>query len=104
MIALTTSLAFVVMAMQAAAANVPRQQFVACIKQSVEKAKSDKILPDAFAAFARSNCAGQFEAFKQGLVSFDVKNGVARKRAEADAELQIDDYLIGAAEKLAPDS
>ena len=36
--------------------------------------------------------------------SRSLKNGVSRKRAEADAELQIEDYLIGASEKLAPGS
>ena len=89
--------------MQAAAAG-SRQQFVACLKQAVEQANSGKMKPENFGAFARQNCAAQIGSFKQGLVSFDVKNGVARKRAESDADLQIDDYLVGASEKLHPDS
>jgi len=86
--------------MQAAAAAGPRQQFVACLKLTVDKANGDKLKPDAFGNFARQNCAAQISAFKQGLVSFDVKQGVARKRAEADAEVQIDDYVVGASEKV----
>jgi len=104
MIAIAAMMIFSAASMQAAAAALPRQQFVACLKQSVEKAKSDKMKPEGFGTFARQNCAAQLSSFKQGLVSFDVKNGVGRKRAESDAELQIEDYLVGASEKLHPDS
>jgi hypothetical protein len=30
------------------------------------------------------------------------QNGVARKRTESDAELQVEDYLVGASEKIDP--
>jgi hypothetical protein len=103
MIAIAAAMIFAATSMQAAAAG-QRQDFVACLKQAVEKANGDKLKPEAFAAFARQNCATQIGSFKQGLVSFDVKNGVARKRAESDAELQIEDYLVGASEKVHPDS
>lgn len=104
MIAIAASVFLIAMSMQAAAASAPRQQFVACLKQSVDKARADKVAPSGFGAFARQSCAAQVSGFKQGLVSFDVKNGVSRKRAEADAELQIDDYMVGASEKLDPGS
>jgi len=104
MIAIAATMVLAIASMQAAAASQTRQQFVACLKQSVEKAQADKMKPDAFGAFARQNCAAQINSFKQGLVSFDVKAGTARKRAESDADLQIDDYLVGASEKLHPDS
>ncbi len=100
----TATIALIALAVQAAAAAAPRQQMVACLKQTVEKAKSDKLKPDAFTALARSKCAAQLDAFKQSLVNFDVKNGVAQNRAEEDAELQIEDYLAGAAEKIGSDS
>jgi len=102
MIAIAT-MVLMVASMQAAAA-APRQEFVACLKQTVEKANAGKMKPENFGAFARQSCAAQIGSFKQGLVSFDVKNGVGRKRAEADAELQIEDYLVGASEKIHPDS
>ena len=104
MIAIATSVLIASMAMQASAAPAQRQQFVACLKQAVEKASAGKMKPENFGAFARLSCAAQLGAFKQGLVSFDVKAGVARKRAESDAELQIEDYLIGSSEKLDPGS
>ena len=84
------------------AAPAQRQQFIACLRQAVEKANSNKLKPDAFEAFARQTCAEQITSFRQGLVSFDVKAGGPRKRAESDADLQIEDYLVGASEKLDP--
>ena len=102
MIAIAT-MAFLAASMQASAAAGPRQQFVACLKQTVEKANAGKMKPENFSAFARTTCAAQIGSFKQGLVSFDVKNGVARKRAEADAELQVEDYMVGASEKIHPE-
>lgn len=102
MIAIAASILVASMAVQASAASGQRQQFVACLKQAVEKANSGKMKPENFGAFARLNCADQLGAFKQGLVSFDLKNGVGRKRAESDAELQVEDYLVGASEKIDP--
>ena len=98
------AMTFLAASMQASAAAAPRQQFVACLKQTVEKANAGKMKAENFGAFARLNCAAQIGSFKQGLVSFDVKNGVGRKRAEADADLQIEDYLVGASEKIDPGS
>jgi len=103
MIAFAASMIIAAALMQAAASG-QRQQFVACLKQTVEKANAGKMKPENFGAFARLNCATQVSGFKQGLVSFDVKNGVSRKRAEADAELQIEDYVVGASEKIDPGS
>lgn len=102
MIATAASILVALMAVQASAAPAQRQQFAACLKQAVEKANSGKMKPENFGAFARLNCADQLGAFKQGLVSFDVKNGVGRKRAESDAELQVEDYLVGASDKIDP--
>lgn len=103
-------MAMMVAAMLAAAAaqgampEAPRKAFVECLKQSVEKARADKVAVGAFAPVARQACAGQITAFRTVLVGWDVKAGTPRKRAEADADSQIDDYLAGAAEKLDPGS
>lgn len=102
MIAIAASMAVALTAVQGSAAPAQRQQFVACLKQAVEKANSGKMKPENFGAFARLSCSDQLASFKQGLVSFDVKNGIGRKRAESDAELQVEDYLVGASEKIDP--
>lgn len=104
MIAIAASVLIASMAMQASAAPAQRQLFVACLKQAVEIANAGKMKPENFGAFARQSCAQQLGAFKQGLVSFDVKAGTGRKRAESDAELQIEDYLVGSSERLDPGS
>ena len=76
-----------------ASISAPRAAFVACLKQASSQAMSDKLATDAFEGALRAACAGQATSLKGALVGFDVKNGVARKRAASDADLQIDDYL-----------
>ena len=44
---------------------------------------------------AYSSLSGFFFAY---AISFDVKNGIARKQASDDADLQIDDYILGSTE------
>jgi len=102
MIAFAALMVLTAMTTQASAAPAQRQQFVACLKQAVEKANTGKMKPENFETFARQSCAEQITSFKQGLVSFDVKAGGPRKRAESDADLQIEDYLVGASEKIDP--
>lgn len=76
-----------------AAISAPRAAFVACLKQASAQAMSNKVSTDAFEGVARSACAAQASSLKGALVGFDAKNGVARKQAAADADLQINDYL-----------
>jgi hypothetical protein len=104
MIAIATMVITAASMQAAAAASTQRQQFVACLREAVAKANGDKMKPEAFGPFARQSCAVQIGTFKQGLVSFDVKAGSPRKRAESDADAQIDDYLVESSEKLHPDS
>jgi len=104
MIAIAATIFLAAASMQASAAAGSRQQFVACLKQAVVKANAGKMKPENFGTLARQDCASQITSFKQGLVSFDVKQGVARRRAESDAELQIEDYLVSASDKIQPDS
>lgn len=97
MIVLAIGSAIYLVAMQAAV-NVPRAAFSACLKQADAKAKTDKIAPDAYMDFLKAQCADQSAKFKSALVSFDVKNGVSRKQASSDADMQIQDYLQGSEE------
>jgi hypothetical protein len=92
MISLVISSAIAMAGLQATIA-APRAAFMSCLKQASAKAASDKVGADSFEAALRSACSAQASSFKGALVSFDVKNGVARKQAATDADLQIDDYL-----------
>ena len=94
MIALAVGSAIYLVAAQAAV-NVPRVAFSTCLDQAAVKAKAEKIEAAAFGDYARTACAAEATKFKNALISFDVKNGVARKTATSDAELQVDDYIDG---------
>ena len=94
MIGLVIGSAVYLVAMQAAV-NVPRAAFSDCLKQAGVKATAAKVDPEAFGDFIRGQCTAQTAAFKEALVSFDVKNGVKRSQASSDADLQIDDYVAG---------
>src|ERR687890_411444 len=73
--------------------TAPRAAFVECLKQASKQAQSDKIAGETYADYARGRCTSQAQSLKSALVSFDVKNGIARKQASSDSDLQIDDYL-----------
>ena len=82
--------------LQTAAADSSRKEFVACLRTAVEQAKAQKIAGDGFAAFAHQQCATIEGSFKSAMVTFDVKNKVAKKQAETDAQGAIDDYVLSA--------
>ena len=44
-------------------------------------------------------CSAHGASFKAALVAFDVKNGVKKRQAASDAQMQIDDYVAMSAEK-----
>lgn len=85
--------------LQSAAADSSRKQFVACLHDVVDKAKAQKVTADGFSDFVHAQCGTIADSFKGALVSFDVKNKVARKQAEADAQSSIDDYVSTAADR-----
>ena len=89
--------------MQASIA-APRQDFSNCLNRAGLQAASQQIAPDQFSAFASQQCAAQGTSFKAALVAFDVKNGVKRAQAAADAQLQVEDYLAISLEKYAAKS
>jgi hypothetical protein len=83
--------------MQTAAINTQRDAFISCLEKARESAKAEKVAGDGFDAYARQSCAPTGEKFKAALIAFDMKNKVARARALADAEVQIDDFISGEA-------
>lgn len=79
--------------------DVPRKNFGACLSSALDAAMAQKIAVPDYAPFVAKTCELQANSLKSGLVGFDVKNGVARTRASADAQAQIDEYLTMAAER-----
>jgi hypothetical protein len=98
-IILTLVSAMAMASLQTAAADSSRKAFVACLHDLIDKAKADKVTADGFGAFAEAQCGAAADSFKSAMVGFDVKNKVPRKRAEADAQSSIDDYLATAADR-----
>ena len=73
--------------------NSARAHFTACLKTAYEKGGDQKIAPDGFVAFAKLTCAGDIAGFRSSVISYDVKAGWTRKKAEPDADSQVGDYL-----------
>ena len=86
-------------AFQSAAADASRKEFTACLRQAVDKGKSEKVATPGFDAYLRAQCAPASAKFRDAMVSFDVKNKVPRKQATSDAESQISDYYSETGER-----
>ena len=99
MFGLTIASVIALAAFQTAAADNSRTELRNCLKEAVQQAKLDKVASDGFAAFANERCGKAADGLKSALVSFDVKNKVPRRRAESDAQLQIDEFVTMAADK-----
>ncbi|MCY7270736.1 MAG: hypothetical protein LH485_01580 [Sphingomonas bacterium] len=79
--------------------DIPRKNFGGCLSSALDSAMAQKITVADYGAFVLKSCDSQANSLKSGLVGFDVKNGIARTRASADAQAQIDEYLVMAAER-----
>lgn len=86
----------VAVALQAAVAAEPRKAYSACLSQAVASAKTAKIPVAGFKAYAYQTCASVEDSFRKALAAFNMKNGMGRKIATEDAQVQIDDYVYSA--------
>lgn len=83
----------------AGATGEPRQAYSACLKDAVANAKVAKVPADGFKAYAHQSCAAAEEKFKASLAAFNIKNGMGKKSAGEDAQVQIDDYVYTAEDR-----
>ena len=79
--------------------DIPRKNFGACLSSALDSAMAQKIAVADYGAFVLKTCDVQASSLKSGLVGFDVKNGIKRTQATTDAQAQIDDYVVMAAER-----
>lgn len=86
-------------AISAGVAGEPRQAYSACLKGAVTNAKAANVPADGFKAYAHQTCAAAEDSFRKSLAAFNVKNGMSRKSATEDAQVQIDDYVFTAEDK-----
>ena len=86
------SLLFVAM-LAAGSDNSARTLFTGCLRSSYEKGTAQKLAADAYDAFAKQECAVQMQGFRSAVIGYDMKAGWTRKKAEPDADSQVNDYL-----------
>jgi hypothetical protein len=98
MIALIGASAIFFTALQASI-NAPTEAFRGCLKAAAAKATSSKVAPDGIEDFFKSECSVQMDSLKSAVVAFRVKNGMARKTAIEDANLTVEDYMVGPADR-----
>lgn len=79
--------------------EIPRKNFGACLSSALDAAMAQKIAVPDYGGFVLKTCQAHAETLKSGLTGFDVKNGIKRAQATADAQAQIDDYFAMAAER-----
>ena len=79
--------------------DVPRKNLGACLSSAVDAATNQKIAVADYRAFVATTCGAQAANLKSGLIGFDVKNGIKRPQATADAQVQIDDYFAMSADR-----
>jgi hypothetical protein len=92
MIALVGASALYLIALQASIA-APTQTFRACLKEAGGRATAEKVAPDAYEAYIRKACSTQLGALRSAVISFRMKNGMARNAAANDADMTVDDYV-----------
>ena len=77
----------------------PRKGFVACLKEASVAAEMQKVAHADYGGFILKTCEAQANSLKSALIGFDVKNGIRRTQAAADAQAQVDDYAAMSSEK-----
>jgi hypothetical protein len=82
------------LAMQASAAD--RDAYSSCLKTAAVSAKTENVTVEGFKAHAQKVCAEIEKDLKSKLAAFNIRNGMGRKAAADDAQLQLDDYLFTA--------
>lgn len=78
--------------------DVPRKNFSTCLSAASSDALAKKVAAADYGAFIAAACSAQADSLRNGLIAFDVKNGIKRAQAAADAQVQIDDYLAMSSE------
>ena len=91
--------AIVLAMLQNAAATSARSALVDCLRTSAAEAKKSNVTADGLTPHMKQACDAQAAKLKAALVAIDVKNGISRKQASADADLQLEDYYATQEEK-----
>jgi hypothetical protein len=77
-----------------------RKALVACFRATVAKAQEEKKASSDFGPMVRAHCASEITDFRAAVIALDLRNGRPKKPAEADADVQVEDYVTSFAERL----
>jgi hypothetical protein len=99
MIILTLASVISLAAVQNSAASAARTTFGECVRTAATDAKKKDVPLEGLIAHLRQSCEADAGKLRSALVSFDVKNGVNKAQANADAELQLEDYYAAQEER-----
>ena len=75
-----------------------RQAYSSCLSSFSKTKIGEKLDDAAFRSGAKAACAAQEAAFRNSIVSYDVKTGMKKASAEEGAAQQVEDYLVNIAE------
>jgi hypothetical protein len=98
MIVLLVSTSITMAALQASIA-APTDAFRGCLHTANETATKEKVNPDGIEDYYRTTCSVQMDSLKAAVIAFRMKNGMAKKAASADADMTVEDYMSGPADK-----
>ena len=101
MFLMATASVMYLVAAQNAAISSSRTAYADCVRDAAISVKKENVPLDQLTPRLRQACEAQRAALKTALVAFDVKNGVGRKQAGEDADLQLDDYYVAQEERYA---
>ena len=79
--------------------DAPRNAYRSCLNDAVMSAKGANVAVDGFKDYAHKTCASVEDGLRSKLVSFNVKNGMSKKSAADDAQVQLEDYMYTYEEK-----
>jgi len=96
---LLVSVTAVSLTMLQGAINAPRDAFRECTRAAATKARSENVGGDDFEAYMRNSCSVQIGALRSAVQAFNIKNGMAKKAAAADADLTVEDYAASPIEQ-----
>jgi hypothetical protein len=78
-----------------------RKDYGACLNKFVDGNVKDKLTADAFTTAAKAACASKEAAFRKSIIDADLRMKIKQSEAEENAKMQVEDYLVNAADKYA---
>lgn len=98
---ITLALALAMAAPNPSAIVAPRRAYATCLKSFESKNLGEKVAPAAYSTSVKLACPAEAAALVRALVAFDVAMGTKRASATANAQRDLDDYLITSEERYA---